>query len=1528
MKILLPFIKNIAIVLFLLLSANLFSQTVYENYLDGEIWFKLKPTKENQLIYKKATRFQGQEQENNSNIKLASLPFLREVFVKYNVTRLSRPFVSPKSTEALLNTYSIEFSDIQNVDAFIRELEASGAIEYAEKKPIYETTLTPNDPFHNATQAWGLFKIQAEQAWNITTGSASIVVATVDNAIQITHPDLVNQIWTNPGEIPNNGIDDDGNGRIDDVNGYDVGDNDNNPNPPTTAFNHGTHVAGTTGAQTNNGTGVSSIGFGITIMPVKATKNSSGSNSVTNGYDGIFYAANSGADIINCSWGGTGFSTTGQNIVNFAWNNGSIVVAAAGNDNTNNDNTPHYPSNMTNVISVASSTTNDSKSSFSNYGNTVDITAPGSNIISTVPNNTYASLSGTSMASPLVSGLLGLMKSLNPTLPNTTLINCMYSSADNIDAVNPSFIGRLGAGRINALAALQCVSATLSNPPIADFSANFTTINAGSSVIFTDQSTFSPTTWSWNFDNQSLGGVVPATANTQGTHTVTYNNVGVYEVSLTVTNANGSDNETKTAYINVVAPGTCEIIDLDTTGTPFHFGWTPTLFQSQGGTPAVPNGFVSGTNGFGDKAKANFYNAAQIGGFNFVIGTYIWIGRAATLTPTKTVNINVYDGTTGSPGAILGTKTVTMAFILANSPGIPFIEFDNPIAIPPSGQIFVGVDFSNLVIGAGDTLAIVTNANNQSAPNTAWEMWSDNTWHDYVAGWNLNLSHYIFPWLTNTPTTINLSATPTTICAGEVVHYDATGSTFQDTLLWTFGGGVTPSNSNNIVDSIIYNTPGTYTTFLEVIGGGCSRYRIDSVTITVNPTPTISITSTADTICSGSSVTLTASGAMSYVWSPGGQTTSSIVVSPTSTTSYNVNGTSSGCTGNGFLTIVVDSLPTVANASFTPTSGICLGENIQFDGTGSTNANTYSWSFSQGSPSITSSTLSQPVVSFGAPGTHNYSLTITSSCGTNTFNGSITINPSPTVTASATATSICSGSQVILTGGGATSYTWDNGVTNAVAFTPTATTNYTVTGTDVNGCTNTAQVMVTVNPLPTVTANASAMSVCAGTQVTLTGGGAASYTWNNGVTNGVAFTPTATTTYTVTGTDANGCQNSAQVTVTVTSGLTVTANASATNLCLGDQVTLTGSGATSYTWDNGVTNGIPFTPPLGVTVYSVVGTSGTCSGNDVITLTVNALPTVTASSSASVVCAGNQVTLSSISNGNAPFVESWTNGVIGGVPFIPTATTTYTVTSTDANGCQNTDQIIVSVNPLPTVTANATSTSICAGTQVTLTGSGATSYTWDNGVIDGLAFTPPATTTYTVTGTDANGCQNTAQVTVAINQLPTANATFTPNTNICENMSVQFDASTSTGATGFNWSFPQGSPSISSSTLSNPVVSFASLGTHNYALIVTNACGTNTFNGTIFIDICNSINEHDKNNGIVTYFNSFSNLVELTTKNIPFGTYDAMIINALGQVVITKNIVINVTEQKIQLPLNSEAKGLYIIKLINNENNYSTKFIK
>ncbi|MBC7864674.1 MAG: S8 family serine peptidase, partial [Bacteroidia bacterium] len=309
--------------LLLLFSAACFSlsvsaQTVFPNYQDGKIWFKVKSD----------YRVESAMNDNPTKLPVASLPFLNSVLRGHSVKNLSLPFHGAKKSNALERIYLLEINDGQNIEQVISAINASGKTEYAEKVPLDKVVLTPNDPSY-ASQ-WGLAKISAPLAWNSFSTGSTIVVAVVDDALERTHPDLSPNLWVNTGDNNTNGIDDDGNGYIDDRNGWDVSDNDNNPNPPTLAFDHGTHVAGIIGAASNNATGVASIGFSVKLMAVKAS-NSVG--SINDGYAGIIYATDNGADVINMSWGGYTSSTTAQNIINYANNAGVVLVAAAGNDN-------------------------------------------------------------------------------------------------------------------------------------------------------------------------------------------------------------------------------------------------------------------------------------------------------------------------------------------------------------------------------------------------------------------------------------------------------------------------------------------------------------------------------------------------------------------------------------------------------------------------------------------------------------------------------------------------------------------------------------------------------------------------------------------------------------------------------------------------------------------------------------------------------------------------------------------------------------------------------------------------------------------------------------------------------------------------------------------------------------------------------------------------------------------------------------------------------------------------------------------
>ncbi|HTB06506.1 MAG TPA: T9SS type B sorting domain-containing protein [Bacteroidia bacterium] len=620
--------------------------------------------------------------------------------------------------------------------------------------------------------------------------------------------------------------------------------------------------------------------------------------------------------------------------------------------------------------------------------------------------------------------------------------------------------------------------------------------------------------------------------------------------------------------------------------------------------------------------------------------------------------------------------------------------------------------------------------------------------------------------MVNSTPTVTTSAAPINICSG-------------NSSILTANGAATYSWSTGATTSSITVTPATTTTYTVTgTSTGCSSLP-KTVTVLVNTTPTVTVSATPTTICSGNSSTLTVNGAATYLWSTGA-TSSSISISPGTTTTYTVTGTSTGCSSlPQTVTLTVNPTPTLT-ISAAPTA-ICSGSSGTLTIGGAT---TYLWSTGATSSSITVS-----------PGTTTtYTVTGTTTGCSSSANTTVTVHPLPTVAANASANPICIGSNVTLTGSGAASYTWSGGVTNGVAFTPVATITYTVTGTDINGCVNTANITVTVNTLPTVTANASANPVCEGSSIKLTGGGASTYTWSGGVINGLAFVPASTQTYTVTGTDVNGCINTASTTVTVNPLPIVTANASANPVCAGSNITLTGGGASSYTWSSGITDGVAFVPAATQT-YTVTGTDiNGCVNTANITVTVHPLPTVTANASANPVCAGSNVTLT----GGGASTYTWSGVITNGVAFVPATTQTYTVTGTDINGCVNTANITVTVDPLPVVTANTTLDTVCSGGSITLTGGGANTYIWTGGATNGVAFVPASTQTYTVTGTDINGCMNTANITVTVNSLPVVTATASAD-SVCAGGSITLNAS---GALTYSWSggVTNGIPFVPAST--------------------------------------------------------------------------------------------------------------------------------
>lgn len=365
----------------------------------------------------------------------------------------------------LSRVYEVSYAAPVDPYDVCRDLMNNPDVEYAVPVFVQKTDdYTPNDP--RIGSQWMVNRIELKKAWDIEKGDKNIVIAIVDSGVDTDHEDLAANIWVNPDEIPDNDIDDDENGFVDDVNGWDFVGNisqaqaqsnayqpDNNPKPQFNNNMHGTHCSGCAAGITDNGKGIASPAFNCTILPVKCGADNYNIRGIYRGYEGILYAAQMGADVINCSWGGPGYSPLHQDIINQAVDFGSVVVVASGNDGENIDYTEHYPSNYDNVLSVGATASNDKVAGFSNYGYKVTVYAPGQSIYSTMPNNSYQNQSGTSMASPVTAGVAGLLLSHRPDWTVKQVFHQIRSTSDNV-LTSDEEIRPLLYGRINAYKAL------------------------------------------------------------------------------------------------------------------------------------------------------------------------------------------------------------------------------------------------------------------------------------------------------------------------------------------------------------------------------------------------------------------------------------------------------------------------------------------------------------------------------------------------------------------------------------------------------------------------------------------------------------------------------------------------------------------------------------------------------------------------------------------------------------------------------------------------------------------------------------------------------------------------------------------------------------------------------------------------------------------------------------------------------------------------------------------------------------------
>lgn len=675
------------------------------------------------------------------------------------------------------------------------------------------------------------------------------------------------------------------------------------------------------------------------------------------------------------------------------------------------------------------------------------------------------------------------------------------------------------------------------------------------------------------------------------------------------------------------------------------------------------------------------------------------------------------------------------------------------------------------------------------------------------------------------------------------VNGSAVGSTFNAPA-FTFGffwPGWTQYNTSWFSGS---NTTATLCITNQNTAVGGNDFGLDDIsfvpcvcTFSTQPIPSA-------TICTGQNTTLTASaGATSYQWFPSTglscTTCQSVLASPSFSTTYTMVATGPGCSDTAITTVSVWPQPN-ANAGNNIT--ICAGQSTTLQGSGGPS---YAWSPSTG---LSSTSIASPVATPTVSTT--YTLTVTGGGGC-TASDQVIVAVQPAVNLSVSNdTSVCAGSPVNLSATGGASYVWSPSATLACSTcasttaTPLTNTTYTVIA-GATGCSDTASISVTVFPQPVADAGNDTV-ICEGTSMTLQGSGGPSYAWSpstnlssTNIANPIA-NPSVTITYTLTVSGAGGCSSTDQVVVAVQAigSLTVSND---TFVCEGGSVPLTASGATNYSWTPSatlscstcaVTNASPTT----TTTYTIIGGTAGCADTLSTIVTVYPQPTANAGNDTSV-CGGSSVLLQGSGTDAITFAWSPSAGLSSTSSTnplaTPTVTTTYTLTVTGSGGCSASDQVVITLlNGGTPVAGN--DTSVCEGNSVSLTASGATSYTWSPSTDIACSTcatttaTPTVTTTYTVV-TSANGCNDTLTVDVTVFSVPIANAGN--DTVACVNQPITL---LGTGGVGYSWS---PSASLSSSTVSSPIATLTT--TTTFTLTVTSVDGC-TATDDLVVTVLNS----------------------------------------------------------------------------------------
>ncbi len=1312
---------------FAFLAFQTSAQTVFTDYQDGIIIFQLKEA-ENLKNY-------------NLEAPLESMPEIKLLSSLYRIEEIK--FLYPRHKDSKLSrTIQLEFQDANNVLAFAKKIQALNYVEYAERKELHHSCLTPNDQYFtnsfNSGQ-WGLFQINAEQAWNISTGDANVIVAVTDNAINTNHPDLVNKC----------------------IAGWDAVDNDNDPNPcgGNDGF-HGSHVSGIVGAESNNNIGVASIGYDVSIMPVKIGNCSSG--ALTGGYEGIIWAADNGAHVINMSWGGSGYSNYGQNVCNYAWNQGSILIAAAGNDNVSS---VFYPAGYNNVVSVASSTSGDSKSSFSNYGTWIDVTAPGSSILSTNQGSGYQVTQGTSMASPMVAGLVGLIKSHAVSASNTDIVNCLLNTATNIDGANPNYIGQLGSGRIDAYQAMLCASnyafsldASISNISVPEgnicgstFTPSFDLRNLGSttltSVTITYQVSGNGTqTYNWTgslSSGQTTTVTLPAETLTDGNYTFT----------VTSSNSNGSPdqnpaNDSQVNNFTIISSGEQVTLNLSTDCFGDEITWS--VEDNQGNT-VISGGPYANTSG--GQLETETFCLAQ-GCYTFTINDSYGDGMFGSQWNSCSVNGNY--NLTGASGNTLVQMTATNS----NFGNTTSHNFCISSPVPDDAGIIAVVAPSGLLCD-GNITPIVTLQNFGNQPLTSVTITYDVGGLPQTYNWTGNLAsnqnvNVTLPAITGTTGNLTFTASTSIPNGNSDPNPNNDASTSSISVFGTamslpfvedFENGFTNqswtiqnpdgdftwemSNANGT------NAPGSNAAKINFFDYAQQGQRDGLITAPLNfqgytyinldfehayrrydQSLTDSLIVSISTDCGATYTRLMAAGE-NGTGSFATATTTTSAFTPTNADwctgnigadcfSINLNSYignpsvlikfesyNAGTTGNNLfldninITGVQDT--TCLTLSSSKTDASCLNNDGTIVISASGNNGPYTYSIDNGSTFVSNN-------SFNGLGAATYSIIVKGANGctstVNTINISSAQGPSLTTNYTDETCQNTNGSITINGSNGTAPYSYSiDGGANFSSnnnFSGLAAGAYNLVISDSLGCTSSiTQTLTNTNGNFSINTSNDA-SICEGNSTNIlvsgvpTGGTIA---WDNGLSSNTLHTvsPTVTTVYNVTVTDQDGCSKTDSITITVNTYPNISVMSTSDTICDGETITITATGAQTYNWNTGETNNAITVSPSQTTTYLVAGSNGNCNSN-VVSLNITVLPTpnVVINTSNNTIQVGTTINFNA--NGSNATNYNWDfgdgNSSTSLTPsHLYSSPGNYLVTLTGDNGsCSGQDTVMITVN--------------------------------------------------------------------------------------------------------------------------------------------------------------------------------------------------------------------------------------------------------